>query len=935
MARRKRRSKGGMSRLAIGVIAVVVVGGFLAFGLPLVDDSIDLTRLFETNSEINSSTEDFLLPSPFALTPFDTVSCKARFTLTAINQQGQVIETLQSTVNTSPLFVNLDIVDRGKASTSANTIKEYRVVPKLKCDNIGGSGGVLGYFLPHPQKISFIVQVRSTTGSALNVGTFSTSEFSHGDLGDNIERFFPTVIIPASLIDAKAPNFDSVYDSGVIIAMGGQLNFATTFSSTLIYPYFIGQNTLVRSEHLISVDKVGSTVITQGDQSISILALKRLSDGADLLQSGTNKINSITQNINEATVDVTAFLRNFRDVNLNEDFPNVRILQCLDSSCNTNRLISSQPQLTRSFNGDSFRGQVQVPLGAQAGQYAVEVFTSDRSQIASRGIAVEQVQLTCTLPEKLINGQCLVPIDPEPTPEMCEANEKGTPPNCVPVTCEDSGQITQADGTCADENTTTEMCGVDETGTPPNCAPKPTTTSGVIGKIEYVARFSSTSDTTNRDCTDSGSIPTSGVGVQTFQLISGQGTCGGNQFADVEIRPIIDFGTVTANVDKGSVLLDKKLWVSVNNPFPASPTFDERCTVGLTGFPTNCIVNNHDFTLNTKEVFFNIAEFTDVRTFRNAQTNTGIYDIALLTMDGAGLEKKITNAGLPLKDGDEYSFMVQTITLFDATVGGSAVKGVIPPIVYHHTFNYKEIGAECDLTISFIDNEEGSPTFGTCKPRAPNECPNGEERDPVSNTCLPIKSPTDPCPLATQVESPVGSGTCITPQPTQCEPVPVCSATEKLDTTGVNDDCGFAILTCIPKVTTPVDGCMNGLVRDTTTGQCVIPPPNIKPPNENGGCDPLYILNAFGNCQLIGSGGEGDGGSGGGGSGEVNFCALDQFFTNPSRCFAQVFNPDGDQEGLMISGATQTAVVVAGLVVVLLIVVAVIVRLRRRGGFGS
>jgi len=946
MARRKKRGSSGIPKSVIVAIAIVFIGGGLILALPILDSSFDVTTIFQPVGELASSIEFFSLPEipEFGLVSLaGTVDCSARFTLVAVNQNNQIIETINSPVSTSGLFIDLAIVDRGKTTTSANIIKEYRVTPKIKCDSVSQStGGNIGYFLPHPQQIAFVVSTDAPNGSPISIGTFQTTKFSHGDLGDNIERFLPTVIIPASQIDAKAPSFSTRYDSEVGITMGGQLTFGAISGGTVFpqeYPYFIGLGRNVHVNHLVTIDKVDAPP-TQGEQTITILSIDRLSDRKSLLSLQT-KINSLTDDVREATLDVSAFLRGFQDVNSNEARPTMRILECLDSSCDTNRVVTGSVTLIRQFgDSDTFRAGIQVPQGAVAGSYALEVRSTDRSQIASRGFDVEQVSVTCPDPtETMVGGVCVPIIEPvcgsgftgiypncTPIPETCEDSGRvGTFPNCTtPPTCEDQGQV----GTfpnCSDEMTPITECGSGESGTPPNCVKDVVvTTGGAKAKIEYVTSFASTSDTTNRDCTESGSIPVEGLDITTLGLIGGGGSCAGNQFINTEIRPIVDFGTATATVSQ--VALDVSLWVANNQPFPDNPSFNTNCTITATNIPSNCRIADYDFTTaNVRTSSFAVGEFVPTQKFRNAQTNTGIYDLALIKFDGATIEKKVRDAGLSLKDGDEYSFMVQILGTFKATQGTTSFTAVIPPMVFSDDLIYAEKDAECDLTISFIDEN------GQCKDRTPNDCPvAGEEFDPVTNTCSPIPSPE--C-TGGQIKN--EANVCVDPPPaTMCEPLPMCQSDEKFAETGSLDSCGFAILECIMK-NPPEIGCGENEVRNSVSGLCEPKLPEIIEPT-NGGCPPLYVLNQLGNCQLIGSGGKGDDEPPkGGGSGDVNLCELTSTF-NLSQCFAQIFNPSGTSAGtFQITGISPTVLAVIVLGAFAIIVIAIIVRRRRGGGFGK
>jgi len=359
-----------------------------------------------------------------------------------------------------------------------------------------------------------------------------------------------------------------------------------------------------------------------------------------------------------------------------------------------------------------FFGEIQIPSGVSAGLYLIEVSSLDRTQRASRSFLVERVvvEASCGANQKFVNGNCVDIIDPKPNPipVTCTGdqipNTLGTA--CIdPPACEDSGQVTQADGSCADEMTTKDTCASDETGTPPMCVKK-TTASGAVGKIEYDAKYVATGTTTTVGCRDMGTIPTSGVALQSFGLIAGGGTCGGNQFGSIDIRPIIDFVGQTVVVDRQSVKQDARIWVSVNNPFPASPQWGtgdvteatSTCRIIGKELPTSCLISNHDFTKDTKETSFAFGQFVPVTEFRSG---TSIYDIALITLSSAEIEKKVEDAGFQLKDGDEYSFLVQFVTKFKVQIGGTFVDVVVPATAVHYSFNYAE-GEKitCDLTKS-------------------------------------------------------------------------------------------------------------------------------------------------------------------------------------------------------------------------------------------
>lgn len=924
MARRKSKSFNIMKipKLTILVIiAIIIITSILLLPSDINPSNISgyisgsINDLFSEEGVINSSVENFVLPNPnqLSLQPIgDTIDCTIRFSMIAVNSAGQTIKSLDSKSSTSPLYVNLALVERGLATTSVNTIKEYQLTPKIKCDNKFTTSGNIGYFLPHPQVLTFSVWVQAPNGGSLSVGNFQTPPFSHGDLGDNVERYLPTVKIPASTIEAKAPVSTSKYNSEVTISMGGELTFNAQAGYGIEYKYFVGQNQVQIANHLITIDKTSGTQVS-GNQQITITKLWTYVGGYDLLGL-QNKINSLDPDPNKSKVDVGASLFEFRNVKTNEAFPTARILECLDTSCNQNRVISNTVTLTQSTTSkDNFRGFIEVPLGAPAGHYAVEVKSADRSQVASRGFLVENVVVSCSSGYELINGAChkiIVPtcsstqtgIYPNCVNITCKADEVGTYPNCTskPIKCEDSGQV----GTypnCSDPETKTEP-------------PTPTTSlQGAKSRIEYVVGYTSTSDLTNRDCTDDGSIPPTGLDLTAFQFVGRVGKCGGNQFTDFELRPVIDFGTINALVDKTSVNIDKKIYVSVNNPFPASPIFDpDTCKITTGDLPTACKINN--LPAGTKQGSFTFTnQFTEVKQLRSG---THIYDLALIKMNSGEIDKLIKDLGFTLKDGDEYSIMIQIMSKFDATIGTEKVTGVTSPLVYINSFNYRAYNSDCDLTISMFDDA------GQCVAKPRETCPNPTYTyDKATNSCKP---PTG---------GGGGGGDDLI-----CETIPTCNSDQILSATDTKDSCGFYVLECIARTAPPppppiVDGCPQGKVpppfEPFTPSQCVDPKPVTVSPLSNGGCPPEYILNTQTKlCQLIGSGHEDDE-SGGGGNDDVNLCKLDNNFSL-GQCFAQIFNAKGT---LQVSGATQSAIIVVVMLMILIIVVAVVIRKRRGKGF--
>ena len=953
MARKK-----GIPKYVIVSLAVIFITAGIIIGLPYIDNTINFTNLFSEAGILTSNVEFFSLPSTpqLTLTPIGyTIDCKIYFTTVARNTLGQVIATINSVPNTSPVYINLNLLKRGGTTgTPSDTIFDYVMTPKLSCDNKVVSGGNIGYFLPNQKTIKYSASFKNPTGSLVYGSACIIPSFSYGDLGDNIERTLPSCTIHASDIDSQAPPFSSKYDSEVQISMAGEIDLqqtATTASGATIsgalYKYFIGEKTTQITTHLITIDKVNAPPVA-GIQTISILRLDRASDGVDLLGL-QNKINSNDLDPLKATVKTTALLSGFRDSNLQERFPVIKMFECLDSTCNTNRLIGTATDVKRVLTSDIFEGNIEVPTGASAGHYAMQVTSPDRSQVASRGFMVEQTALACPSGYTGTQPSCSKIVTPTPTP---------TPTPTTTTTCPTDATILSQSKTKTDSQLLQEVTvlkgKLDQGLTLSPCenstynydsqelktrnvstTPTPTTPLTGLGgskaKIEYISHFASTDTTTNRPCQVLGDIPKEGVEITPFQLISSSGTCGGNQFTDFELRPVMDFGSNKVTVDKTSFKLDVKMWISLNNNFPATPTFDvTACEITTNTPPTDCKITDFDFTKDTKSILFAQGEVSQVTSFRSSTPT--IYDIIYIKQDAGQLEQKLKSAGFTPKDGDNYSVLIQVLGTFKGTKDGTAFNGKIPATAYTQSFSYKAIESSCDLTVSFeqptttvLPNGQEQTTV-QCVARDTNTCPTaGEIFDPVSKTC---SAKPDPSCNGIQIKN--DAGVCVDPpEPKICvgADLPTCQSDEKYSETGRFDICGFAILECIPKATEEM-GCPANQIKNPQTLICEPEKPVTVEKTPSGGCPPEYELNEFGVCQLIGSGTHGKEPPNGG---QItnDYCKSDANF-DFGKCFTQVF---GGSNKLQATGITSDILIVVVLIAVLLIVVAIVIRIRRGSGY--
>lgn len=424
----------------------------------------------------------------------------------------------------------------------------------------------------------------------------------------------------------------------------------------------------------------------------------------------------------------------------------------------------------------------------------------------------------------------------------------------------------------------------------------PETPEGITGttaQIRYVANYEPTGAESNEGCQDIKIVPPKGVEIQTFQLVGLGGTkCDGFRFGNIELRPVLNFGDNLKNIqiDKSSFDIPHKLFMSVNNPFPTNPTFD--CNIQSANIPSTCVVSNHVFE-DDPSVSFTNDEVTPLFEPTDRETS-GEYQLSFVEIDAGSLENKLRNAGIVLKDGDTYSYMLFIAGTFDLTVNGQPVKGVLPPLTFSQQFSYQEYGGIiCDNETEFFDS-----TAKECKPLQLDTCTPPSVRNPQTQLCEIINDD--------------GSRT-------TCPEIPECKGNENIVVLDEKDACDNNLLECQPIEGEPIPRTPDGELP------ILIPPTNDK-------CPSMYSLNALGNCQLIGSGTtcEGDGCEPKGTTSGSGLCDLDSDF-NFGQCFASLFAPEGEGKGFQISGITQTAIIIVVLVMILVIVIAVIVR-KYRGG---
>ncbi len=626
------------------------------------------------------------------------------------------------------------------------------------------------------------------------------------------------------------------------------------------------------------------------------------------------------------------------------------------------------------------------------GTWTAEMHQAGRTQIGVKTFAlldsrpeVIDPEPTCNTDEVLVEGKCV------PIVEQCPAGTSGTFPDCSDgTTCEDRTEQGEAiagmtnqevidtfndlnakrlAGTITGcETTTFQLISAEVTKRGLNTTTPPTPI-GSIGTA-FIRYSSSLTDPTGGGggggCPLSGQVPTTALPLINLQLL-GLGTCDGLRFGSVELTPSLDFGDNVKNIqiDSSSITLQQDLFLAKNNPYPAKPVIE--CTTPTRSNIGTCSVQNHDFDNDgTGNIQIGSKEVTFVRNFVDKDTR-GDYEIVEVLFRESALIDKIQRNGVALADGDEVSLLYVIWGTFSGTNSGEQFIASIPAMTFVQSFTFATgiSGAECeapsqrvvfdnDGTVTEVGGDsgqciacpelEGLGLVDSCPFVPPEMCPAGTTgtfpdcqviiicnlpNEIIDGVCRP---PLDEsCPNSGEVRDPV---TNVCRAPKMCNVDPICTATEKFQVTALLDDCGGNILICVPKTPKPtIEPCPdpNTQFRDSL-GKCVTIKPNDcnegEQRNSLGICEKTGVLTCpagftgiVPNCVPDGTNPK-----------PINFCAFGQEGFNLSQCISSLFS-SGGTEGLMISGTTQTALLVVGMIAVLVIIIAVIVRKRRGGGF--
>jgi len=436
--------------------------------------------------------------------------------------------------------------------------------------------------------------------------------------------------------------------------------------------------------------------------------------------------------------------------------------------------------------------------------------------------------------------------------------------------------------------------------------PPPTGTSSVNAFIEYFSSYEGCQIPSNGVAR----LPTQGIGITGFQLI-GMGQCDGDTWAGANLDVILDFGDDVQEfvIDDTIFDLEHKMFISVNNPYPSSPTFT--CTQATSTSLGVCALNAHNH-LNDKigDVGVRAEEFNETFEFIDQARGDPRVKLAQITLQSNLIKDKIQKEHILLQ-GDKVEILYYTWGKFGGTFKGTDVVGAFTPLYFIQKFTWNDEGV-----LTKCPDGENLREDRTCKPEGEDICEEPNKRD-VNGVCkAPTVTTTDPNTGQTTMEEG------LVCEASLIENQPVCTAEQNQVPTGVTDDCDIPFYECRAKDDPTV----------VDKPDVVVMPREVEP-NADGGCPAMYTINtATGKCQIIGGGdldGDGDP-DGGGGTGGV--CDLATF--NFGSCFAKIIQDA--QTGLpafsLPTGINPLIFVGIAVGVIILISAGIIIRRRSSSG---
>ncbi len=995
MARKRKKGSGKKILAGLIALVVIGVIGYSFFVEPIIPTELTslfggVTDVFPT---ITGNEDFFAIPASFyfAITPVDGIHCWIAPTLT----QGNIDGTQEILASSTGQGIQLFEITGG-FSTSAKEVRFVKDSPRMSCQDQSGQGrdirlvgGTIRLDAFVRDKVTGVekkVDTKFATIPALN------RNLNVATGGGNI--LLPTLITQASVIESFIDVPDTVASRNIDVifrtssyaqlnvvgeftpvasldtAIGGLLKFINPDFGSSLPPTEKGTQVSMTSinpitHHYISnsgevpAGATGSSIVTLNDE------IRATFVGIEDNWSGSEGIPTLT-------------IKDPRGVTRASGIPMTTIKTLSGGFTEFSRIGVSIPFQITDNNIDLVKGTWTAQM-IQAGRTNIGVKTF--ALLDSRPEVVDP-EPTCPTGQTLVNGVC------QDVPTTCPTGTTGIFPDCSGgTTCEDrtvqgetiAGLTNQEvidsfndlnakamAGTITDcENATFQLIdaevskrGLDTTGGG--------TPIGSIGTA-FIRYSSSLTDPTGGGggggCPLSGQVPTTALPLINLQLL-GLGTCDGLRFGSVELTPSLDFGDNVNNIqiESSSINLQQDLFLAKNNPYPAKPEI--QCTTPTRSNIGICNVTNHVFTDDgTGNIQISSNEVTFVRNFVDKATR-GDYEIVKVKFQENSLIDKIQRNGVALADGDEVSLLYVIWGTFSGTNSGDQFIASIPAMTFVQSFTFSTgiSGATCDAPSQrVVFANDGSVTevggdSGQCLPCAELEglglvescpiemCPAGTTGTfpdcQVITTCNPpnitidgvCRPPLDEsCPNEGEVRDPV---TNVCRAPKMCNVDPICTATEKFQVTALLDDCDGNILICVPKTPKPtIEPCPdpNTQFRDSL-GKCVTIKPNDCPNegeqrNSLGICEKTGVLTCPAGFTGIVPNCVPDGNT----PKPINFCAFGQEGFNLSQCIASLFS-SGGAEGLMISGTTQTALLVVGMIAILVIIIAVIIK-KRRGGF--
>lgn len=719
-----------------------------------------------------------------------TVKCFIKFELRTFAQDGSLIKSVSSSGDVdangniiSGRVFEGDFLSLADREVGGKTISRWEIQPEIRCDKPNQTSGQIGWRIL-PSHLSVLAVVYDPNFNGIDVGAFSSETFSLSAIHDNFAHKLPTINIPASAIEAKAPKRSYDYDSRVVFVLGGGINLQDDSRPSLTFTHFVSlsPSPVVTSQHQIVVKSTSTQPINLPKETIEIYSFKRISDNGDLLDF-TRAINSKSTVVNERSVEVIAWLDEFRGVssNSNEEFPRASLFCLPDSDpggvCQTLSQIGqikTMEKLNPSATGasaDFFKTTLIVPQNTPAGTYGISVFSDDRDQVGSRGFLIVQLlsQSDCANNEELINNRCVAqeivtcqsPLVRDANTNTCVENPNQEPETCAsPLVSDGMGGCKSAGTDSGTTTTSGGICNENENEVGGACVPK--TTEG-DGKAD--AYFTYITNLAGDQL--SGTINQEGVFSFEPQAIIGIDLQGKpRNLVEIRVTPTLntnDLGSgvqiksgTTKNTARADLLVNGQIALENFNIDYPQRTFGQVASNGLATFGL---------------IGIQPAE---------------IIDDASKRIDSQG-----RSSPLVFLNNDKLVISLTFSNEFEFSQGGKTFNGVISPMNAQFPFTFIQGTVTGGENEGCGGNEVFSPTLNQCVPVS-NAC--GDNQTLIGGHCVDNTNP-NPDGTCNSNETKIGGK-------------------------------------CVPKVNPNPDGsCTAPLVKnpDTTVGGCIVPSSDDNP----------------------------------------------------------------------------------------------------------